>query len=96
MQRSRVALKAVPVTPEIDLPFLPFVFDISMAVRRGDPLKERLDDVIARRRTEIDALLRRYGLPRADGPIATEAQKSDGRSAQRAGKNIPNSARGPA
>src|SRR4029079_19018028 len=28
--RSRVPLDVVPVSPRIDLPFLPFVFDISM------------------------------------------------------------------
>jgi mxaJ protein len=71
IRRSSVPLKAVAVTPEIDLPFLPFVFDIAMAVRRGDPLKERLDDLIERRRAEIDAILRRYGVPRADVPMAS-------------------------
>jgi mxaJ protein len=71
IRRSRVPLKAVAVTPEIDLPFLPFVFDIAMAVRRGDPLKERLDGVIERRRAEIDAILREYGVPRVDVPLTS-------------------------
>lgn len=67
MRRSRVPLVAHPVTPQIDLPFLPFVFDISMAVRRGDTqLKDRLDAILDRRRAEIDAILRDYGVPRVD------------------------------
>jgi mxaJ protein len=68
IRRSRVPLRAVPVNPEVDLPFLPFVFDISMAVRRGDALKEKLDGVIERRQGEIDAILRGYGVPRVDLP----------------------------
>lgn len=66
MRKSSVALTAIPVSPQIDVPFLPFVFDISMAVRRGDPLKEKLDGVIERRRDRIDAILRDYGVPRVD------------------------------
>jgi mxaJ protein len=67
IRRSRVPLVARPVTPQIDLPFLPFVFDISMAVRRGDnALRDRLDAIIERRRADIDAILRDYGVPRVD------------------------------
>lgn len=67
IQRTRVPLLATPVTPQIDLPFLPFVFDISMGVRRGETeWKDRLDSVIERRREEIDAILRQYGVPRVD------------------------------
>jgi mxaJ protein len=33
-KQSHVAMQVVPVTPQIDQPFLPFVFDISMGVRR--------------------------------------------------------------
>jgi mxaJ protein len=68
MRESSVSLVANPVTPQIDLPFLPFVFDISMAVRRGDnALRDKLDAIIANRRHEIDAILREYGVPRVDG-----------------------------
>jgi mxaJ protein len=63
-KQQPVALDLVPVTPQIDLPFLPFVFDISMGVRRGDPLKERLDQELERRRGEIDRILDEYGVPR--------------------------------
>lgn len=63
--RQPVPLDMVPVAPQIDLPFLPFVYDISMGVRRTDPaLKEELDAILERKRPEIDALLDSYGVPR--------------------------------
>jgi mxaJ protein len=38
-----------------------------MAVRRGDTkLRDKLDAILERRRVEIDAILREYGVPRAD------------------------------
>jgi mxaJ protein len=66
--RQRVPLALVPVSPQIDRPYLPFVFDVSMAVRRGDnALRAELDAFIERRQPEIDALLARYGVPRVGG-----------------------------
>ena len=63
--RQKVSLEIVPVSPQIDMPFLPFVFDISMGVRREDmKLQAELDGILERRRPEIDALLDRYGVPR--------------------------------
>ena len=65
IRRSGVPLIAEPVTPQIDLPFLPFVFDIAMAVRRGDTvLHDRLEEILVRRENEIDAILDAYGVPR--------------------------------
>jgi mxaJ protein len=65
IRSSRVPLVSKPVTPQIDLPFLPFVFDIAMAVRRGDTaLRDRLDGILVRREKEIDAILDAYGVPR--------------------------------
>jgi mxaJ protein len=70
-QREPVQLDITPVSPQIDLPFLPFVFDISMGVRRENSgLKEQLNAIITRRRAEIDAILREYGVPRVDAPVA--------------------------
>jgi mxaJ protein len=66
-RRSRVPLTLTPVTPQIDVPFLPFVYDISMGVRRDDPgLKAEVEEVLRRRRAEVDAILAEYGVPRAD------------------------------
>lgn len=68
-QREPVALDITPVSPQIDLPFLPFVFDISMGARRGDSvLREELNAVIVRRRSEIEKILDEYGVPRVNGP----------------------------
>jgi mxaJ protein len=67
--RSPVPLDVTPVSPRIDLPFLPFVFDIAMGVRRGDStFRHELDDFIERRRPSIDSLLGAYGVPRVDRP----------------------------
>lgn len=65
-RQQPVRLKLIPVSPEIDLPFLPFVFDISMGVRRGDVLlQEQLDGILLKKGAEIDALLDQYGVPYA-------------------------------
>jgi mxaJ protein len=62
-----VKLSVVPVSPQIELPYLPFVFDISMGVRREDTaLRDTLDAILARRRAGVDSILRSYGVPRAD------------------------------
>ena len=62
--RERVPLDIVPVSPEMDPPALPFVFDISMGVRRADrPLRDTLNAILVRRRASIDSLLRAYGVP---------------------------------
>jgi mxaJ protein len=66
---NNAPLELVPVSPQIDRPFLPFVFDMSMGVRRGDDkLRAELESFIERRQPEIDALLDRYGIPRLGGP----------------------------
>ncbi|HEX3853784.1 MAG TPA: quinoprotein dehydrogenase-associated putative ABC transporter substrate-binding protein [Polyangiaceae bacterium] len=52
--------------PEKDAPAgSTFAFDISVGVRRGDTaLRNELNDLLARRRVAIDALLARYHVPR--------------------------------
>lgn len=66
-KQSRVLLEVVPVSPQIDQPFLPFVFDISMGVRRGDQeLRDRLDQFLEKRRPEIERILQDYKVPRVD------------------------------
>ena len=77
-RRSPVPLVLTPVSPQIDVPFLPFVFDIAMGVRRDDPaLRAELDRVVTARRAEIDALLAEYGVPRAE-PARAAATRSGG------------------
>ena len=64
-RRQRVALEVVPVSPEVDPPFLPFVYDISMGVRRGDDaLLAELESFLERRRPDINRILDDYGVPR--------------------------------
>jgi len=66
-QRSASPLDVVPVSPRVDLPYLPFVFDIAMGVRRGDStFRATVDDIIARRHASIDSILAEYGVPRVD------------------------------
>ena len=66
-RQSQVPLDVVPVSPRLDLPYLPFVFDIAMGVRRGDStFRVRLDDIIERRRATIDSVLDAYGVPRVE------------------------------
>lgn len=70
--REPVALTVTPVSPQVDVPFLPFAFDIAMGVRRSDSLfMRRLDSVITRRRPQIDSILATYGVPRVDAPMVT-------------------------
>ena len=66
-QRTQTPLDVRAVSPQIDLPFLPFVYDISMGVRRGnDALREQLNTIIEHRRVDIDRILTEYGVPRVD------------------------------
>jgi mxaJ protein len=61
---SSIPLQLVPVSPTMDQPSLPFVFDISMGVRPGNiELKKKLEDALIRHRAEINDVLRNYGVP---------------------------------
>jgi mxaJ protein len=63
-----------PVSPEIDLPYLPFVYDISVGVRRGeDELRAKIDDILDRRHSDIEAILDRFDVPRVE-PKAMAAE----------------------
>jgi mxaJ protein len=67
IKQERLPLTVAPVAPQIDLPYLPFVYDISMGVRRGeDAFKQRIEDILMRRRAEIDHILDEYGVPRVN------------------------------
>ena len=77
-KRSPVPLEIVPVLPAIDPPGLRFVFDISLAVRTGDVArKEKLEDILARKKSDVDRILREYGVPLL--PV-TETGSRDGSS----------------
>lgn len=71
--RAAVPLEIRPVSPQIDLPFLPFVYDISMGVARGDSaLKLAVEEVLARRQGEVEAILDEFGVPRVGGVGAAQ------------------------
>ena len=64
-KRRAPALRLTPVSPQIELPFMPFVFDMAMGVRRGDStLRARLDSALVRRRADVERVLDEYGIPR--------------------------------
>ena len=75
--RQAVPLDVVAVSPEIDLPFLPFVFDISVGVRRGnDTLHAELEHVLRRKRVAIDSLLAAFHVLRVDRPKSLQARSA--------------------
>jgi quinoprotein dehydrogenase-associated probable ABC transporter substrate-binding protein len=70
-KQQRVPLDLVPVSPQIDLPFMPFVFDMSLGVRRQDKaFRDELDSLLQRERPAISAILDEYGVPRVGGATA--------------------------
>jgi mxaJ protein len=73
-KRQNADLNVVPVSPTIDPPGIPFVYDISMAVRPGDTaLKAEIDGVLDRRRQDVRTILDTYGIPvvRTDTPTSS-------------------------
>jgi len=60
-----VPLTLTPVTPWLDGPQWPMVFDISMAVRKDDrELRRELDRALERNTQEIARILDEAGVPR--------------------------------
>ena len=65
-KQSPVPLRVVPISPRADGP-LPYTFAIAMGVRKADKaFRDTLDQVIVRRRVEIERTLRDYGVPLVD------------------------------
>ena len=65
--QHRPKLDVMPVEQPDDVPPLPLAFDISMAVRPADAaLAVRLQHVLERRRSDVDAILSAYHVPRVD------------------------------
>lgn len=63
-KQSPVPLDVTPIAGDPTLPNLPFHFDIALGVREGDQqLQQRLNAELDRRRSEIQQLLRFYGIP---------------------------------
>ena len=67
--RQKASLRLTPVSPLVDTPLQPMVYDISMGVRREDSaLRDEVDAALVRNQAEIDAILAAYGVPRLDRP----------------------------
>ncbi len=63
-KKSRAGLNIKPVTPEIDLPYLPMAYEISLGVRRGEgEFLDRLEAILDRRRDDVRSILAEYGVP---------------------------------
>lgn len=75
-KRGPHPLELIPVSPQVDRPYLPFTFSISMGVRPADTeLLGQLNRVIARRKPEIEAILRSYGVPNLDAGVYAENRR---------------------
>ena len=62
--REPTPLEIVPVATAVDPPALRFTFAIAMGVRKGDTaFRDKLDQLIERRRAEIQKILQTYGVP---------------------------------
>jgi mxaJ protein len=69
--RQRVPLDIIPVSPQVDLPFMPQVFDIAMGVRRRDTkLRDTLDVILERESQAIASILDSYNVPRTGSRIS--------------------------
>lgn len=66
-RRHKEALEVVPVSPAIEPTGTPFVFEIAMGVRPGESaFKAELDEILDRRRREVQRILDEYGVPRVE------------------------------
>ncbi|MBA3554835.1 MAG: quinoprotein dehydrogenase-associated putative ABC transporter substrate-binding protein [Gemmatimonadales bacterium] len=76
-QSSPVPLLVQPLAERDSLTDFPFRFNIAMGVRRRDrALRDSLDAVLVRRAPEIQALLKKYGVPLF--PLAKDPSEDDG------------------
>src|SRR5262249_58813663 len=72
---SPMPLRLTAIADDGQFAPLKFSFAIAMGVRRGDHvLRQQLDEVIARKRPEIRALLAAYGVPPVDEPQPAAAE----------------------
>jgi mxaJ protein len=63
-RRQTIPLTLVPVPAEANSPALPFVYNISLGVRRKDTdRKATLEAILAQKSSEIRAILEEYGVP---------------------------------
>jgi quinoprotein dehydrogenase-associated probable ABC transporter substrate-binding protein len=62
--RAPTPLQMLPVAAAVDPPALRFTYAIAMGVRRGETeFRDELNQLIERRHNEVQAILKRYGVP---------------------------------
>ena len=72
--RARARLDLIPVNPAVDRFGLPFAFEISMGVRPGAlTFRAQLDDLIERRRADIQSILRQFRVPLVEAGARTKS-----------------------
>ena len=65
--RVAVPMRVAPLAPPAELAAVPFDYAIALGVRgdaEGEALRRELDEALARRRPEVEAILARYEVPR--------------------------------
>ena len=66
------------VTPELDPPYLPFVYDIAVGIRRGEEeLRLKIDEILLRRRDDIEKILNEYRVPLVGAKQAEVRSRGD-------------------
>jgi mxaJ protein len=79
--KQSVPLKLTPVSPALDPPALPMTFAIAMGVRKDDKaLRDALNDVIEKRRADIEKILDEYRMVRVTGEPVKKEQRGEKRS----------------
>jgi quinoprotein dehydrogenase-associated probable ABC transporter substrate-binding protein len=77
-RQPAAVLEIVPVSAAVDMPSLPFAYDIAMGVRPGDAaLKSELEGILVRRRADIGRILEEYGVPLLDVQPHREKQPEE-------------------
>jgi len=68
-KRSKTPLTLVALPDSVDRTGYPFAYDIAVGVRRADKaLKTQLDEILVRKRPEIERILEEYGVPKLATP----------------------------
>ena len=78
-KRSGVPMTLVPL-PDSDSPELPFAYDVAIGTRRADKeLKAKLDEILVRKKPEIDKILQEYNVPTVSPARGAASRSGDQR-----------------
>lgn len=71
-QRDHLAVDLAPVSPAIDASGVPFAFSLTIATHKQDQiLRDRINDALKQTQPQVQAILDRYSVPRAEGDKET-------------------------